>query len=158
MAKEVLYRVCYGSKTPTPFQRSLLTVQPAILHDYCRHKVRDVDYPAIVPSFTSSVRGTLVHGLTEGDIWRLDMFEGREYERRNVKVKILQEAGNEEGEGNVEGTEVEVETYVWIAGEDRLEAEEWNFEEFRRKKMQRWVGESDEYQGEVLRTSLGVME
>lgn len=93
------------------------------------------------------MRGTLVTGLTDGDIWRLDLFEGDEYERRIVKVSLLQDQGAEEGMGdltqkeqdNVEGDEVEAETYIWIAGAHRLEAEEWDFDEFVRDKMKRWV-------------------
>jgi hypothetical protein len=134
--------------------------------------VKGADYPAILPVLTStssssSVRGTLVEGLTDGDIWRLDIFEGSEYQRRQVKVRVLQDhskkddAGNEEEgmgglsrkeEENVEGGEVEAETYIWTAGSHRLEPEEWDFAEFVRDKMKRWVGreaaETDEgFQG-----------
>ena len=48
--------------------------------------------------------------------------------------------GGEDGQGNVEGEEVEAETYVWIAGEERLEEREWDFAEFEREKMKHWVG------------------
>lgn len=79
-------------------------------------------------------------GLTDGDIYRLDYFEGDEYERRKVKVKLV-----DEGEG---GKELEAETYVYIAGDDTLEKMEWDFEEFRRERLHRWTDESEEYQGE----------
>jgi hypothetical protein len=102
------------------------------------------------------VRGTYVRGLTEGDIWRLDIFEGDEYERRRVKVKTLKEVGDDKGRGNVEGEEVEVETYVWIVGKGALEDGEWDFEEFRREKMHRWVGQRDDYDGK-LRPSISGM-
>ncbi|PSN74367.1 hypothetical protein BS50DRAFT_539583 [Corynespora cassiicola Philippines] len=159
MAPQVLHRVIWGSKDPpTPAHASLLTIRPAILHNFQRHKVRYADYPAILPSShssdptaISSVRGTLVHGLTDGDIWRLDIFEGSEYERRKVKVRVLEQGAKENGEGgmgdvsqpemaNVEGEEVEAEVYVWIAGSHRLEEEEWDFGDFVRDKMSRWVG------------------
>ena len=125
----------------------------------------------------STVRGTLVQGLTDGDIWRLDVFEGREYARRKVRVRVLlskKDAGKEGGgnggaagdegmgdlaqkeEDNVEGEEVEAETYIWVAGAHRLEAEEWDFAEFVKDKMKRWVGgdvgERDEgFQGTLCR-------
>lgn len=88
-------------------------------------------------------------GLTDADIWRLDVFEGDEYARREAKVKILTEVGDESGAGNVEGEEVVVETYIWIAGEDRLEEKEWDFGEFQREKMRFWVGKegAGEYAG-----------
>ena len=151
MAPQVLHRVCHGKATPEPWQASLLTIKPAILHAYCRHKVRDCDYPAIIPSASSTVRGTVVTGLTTGDLWRLDIFEGDEYARKKVKVRVLDAVGDEEtGSGNVEGEEeVEVETYIWIAGEDKLEDGEWDFKEFQKEKMKRWVGEDGEYAGRI---------
>lgn len=65
-----------------------------------------------------------------------------------MKLKILDIEGNEAGEGNVEGEEVEVETYIWVAGEERLADGEWDFAEFRREKMHNWITSSDEYDGE----------
>ena len=149
MEPQVLYRVCYGSSTATSFQKSLLTIRPAILHDHCRHRVLDRDYPAIVPSPKGSVRGTYVQGLTDGDVFRLDIFEGNEYERRKVKIRILEVEGDEEGKGNVEGEEVAVDTYIWVAGEDELEDGEWDFGEFRREKMHMWIDGRDDYDSEI---------
>ncbi|KAL8870918.1 MAG: hypothetical protein Q9174_003144 [Haloplaca sp. 1 TL-2023] len=146
MAPEVLYRVIYGTKNPTAFQRSLLQTTPAILHSHCRHKVLHCDYPAIIPSQAhDSVRGTYVRGLADRDLFRLDTFEGDQYERRHVKIRLLDVEGDEEGKGNVEGEEVEVQTYIWIAGEDELEKGEWDFGEFMREKKKYWVGARDEY-------------
>jgi len=134
MAPQVLHRVCHGSTAPdNPIYASHnLKATPAILHNFRRHKVRYADYPAILPVSRSTVRGTFVSGLTDADIWRLDLFEGDEYERRNVRVKLLMKVGDESGHGNVEGEEVGAETYVWIAGEDRLEDDEWDFAEASR--------------------------
>jgi hypothetical protein len=163
IAPQVLHRVIWGSQTPpTPAHASLLRIRPAILHAHQRHKVKHADYPAILPTdstSSSSVRGTLVEGLTDGDIWRLDIFEGSEYARRKVSVRVLeQDSSNAMGDlqqtqdKNVEGEQVDAETYLWIAGAQRLEAEEWDFAEFVRDKMKRWVGreaaETDEgFQG-----------
>ncbi|USP72894.1 hypothetical protein yc1106_00168 [Curvularia clavata] len=166
MAPQVLHRVIWGSQTPpTPAHASLLHIRPAILHAHRRHKVKSADYPAVLPVSSqddnvkqrSTVRGTLVQGLTDGDLWRLDVFEGSEYSRQKVKVRVLlpkekegQDGEVKEGMGdltqkeedNVEGEEVEAETYIWIAGAHRLEAEEWDFAEFVREKMKRWIGGS----------------
>ena len=142
MAPPVLHRVIWGSQhPPTPAHASLLRIRPAILHAHQRHKVKHADYPAILPSPpSSSVRGTLVQGLTDGDIWRLDIFEGSEYARRKVSVRVIGEEGT--GDAHLEGTEqVQAETYIWTAGVDRLEALEWDFSEFVREKMKRWVGD-----------------
>lgn len=157
MAPPVLHRVIWGQPSPpTPAHASLLHIRPAILHAHQRRQVRHADYPAVLPSSpASSVRGTLVTGLTDGDMWRLDIFEGDMYARRKVRVRVLEQKqhGDGEGEGedgmgdveqreedNVEGEEVDAETYIWIAGADKLEEEEWDFAEFVRDKMGRWVG------------------
>ncbi|KAF9737233.1 hypothetical protein PMIN03_003586 [Paraphaeosphaeria minitans] len=155
MAPPVLHRVIWGQSTPpTPAHASLLHIRPAILHAHQRRQVRHADYPAVLPSSpSSSVRGTLVTGLTDGDIWRLDIFEGDMYERRKVHVRYLEQkdSATDEGEGgmgdltakeedNIEGEEVEAETYIWVAPASHLQDEEWDFGEFVRDKMKRWVG------------------
>ncbi|KAK4565983.1 hypothetical protein LTR86_003832 [Recurvomyces mirabilis] len=147
MAPEVLHRVCHGSSSPDNpiFQTHNLKSHPAILHSHRRHRVKGADYPAILPHSTSTVRGTYVSGLTDADIWRLDIFEGDEYERRKVKCRLLTTVGDSTGEGNVEGEIVEAETYIWIAGAEALEEREWDFEEFRKEKMRFWVGGSEEF-------------
>lgn len=81
---------------------SHLKICPSILSNYTRHKVKDADYPAILPrerskvllgreltSEENSVRGTLVSGLTAKDIAILDVFEGNEYVRSQVLVHPL---------------------------------------------------------------------
>ena len=91
-----------------------------------------------------------MEGLTDGDIWRLDIFEGAEYERCRVRCRLLGEGeGEGDGGGDEEGREVEAETYVWKEeGRELLEMGEWDFEVFRREKMGRWVGGSGEFDGE----------
>lgn len=146
MAPKVLFRVCYGS-TDTDnalYNNHNLKTTPAILHNYRRHRVKGADYPAIVPHEGSTVRGTYVTGLTDADVWRLDIFEGPEYRRCIVKPRVLTQVGDEEGEGNVEGNEVEAETYIWSADRNDLEDREWDFAEFQREKMRFWVGAEGE--------------
>jgi hypothetical protein len=130
MAPPVLSRVIHGPYPPQA-PAPLKTV-PALLPHYCRHRVRGLDYPAIIFEAENEVRGTFVEGLSDGDIWRLDLFEGDEYLREQVNVNIL--------EGEDRGREMVAETYVWIAGQERLEKGEWDFEVFRRERMQDWVG------------------
>ena len=116
MAPAVLQRV-----TSKPM--SSLRICPAILPKHRRYRVREADYPALVPfkhgtpvghvsngnhgvgDITNSsdkqnkeptkeeeaeVRGTYVAGLSRQDFARLDVFEGDEYERRRVKVRLLE--------------------------------------------------------------------
>ena len=101
------------------------------------------------------MRGTVVSGLTEGDRWRLDVFEGSQYERRKIKVRVLRGVGLDEA-ANIEEnagwmTEdveeekseemVEAETYVWISDRKELEEEEWDFDLFKKEKMRAWMGD-----------------
>ena len=101
----------------------------------------------MIPAPNSSVRGTFVEGLTDGDLWRLDIFEGCQYTREEVRVKLLDKVGDEAGHGNVEGEEVSAKTYVWAEGLEYLENSEWDFGEFRREKLHRWSGGNEEYEG-----------
>jgi gamma-glutamylcyclotransferase (GGCT)/AIG2-like uncharacterized protein YtfP len=146
MAPQVLHRVCHGgSQQDNPlYQTHNLKAYPAILHNHRRHRVRWADYPAITPHQGASVRGTYVTGLTDADIWRLDIFEGSQYVRRFVKPKLLTKVGTDDGEGNEEGDEVEAETYLWGANAGELEEAEWDFGEFQREKMRYWVGDDGE--------------
>lgn len=162
MAPQMLHRVIHGNQDPEPWQKALLSFQPAILHGWRRHRVRGADYPGIIADSASSdktsVLGTLVTGLTDGDIHRLDLFEGDEYVRQEVSVRTLGDGSSlattgpdgqlwdmlNAAEGSVcEGEEVKADTYVWIAGEDRLEDAEWDLETFKRDKLAAWV-EKDE--------------
>ncbi|KAJ5602532.1 Disease resistance protein Aig2 [Penicillium hordei] len=175
MVPQILHKVIHGQENPEPWQKAMLHFQPAILHGYRRHRVQNADYPGIVEvpetateteklsapeiSAGTSVIGTLVSGLTDGDVHRLDRFEGSEYEKKPVVVRTLQEAriillrgGTAESQLremlNATGAEVtdkgkeEVSavTYVWTAGKDMLEDTEWDFESFKRDKMAWWVG------------------
>ena len=148
MAPGVLHRVIHGTHTPEKWQKDLITVRPAMLHDYCRHKVQYADYPAIIPHTGSRVRGSLVTGLTEGDLYRLDIFEGDQYKRDVVKVQVLKDvdldqAAPEDASEPEVLEEVEVQTYVWLDGEETLEPQEWDFEAFKRDKMRAWMGLAD---------------
>jgi gamma-glutamylcyclotransferase (GGCT)/AIG2-like uncharacterized protein YtfP len=151
MAPKVLHRVCHGPTVPlSTTGNNAIAVRPALLKSYRRHRVLAADYPAIIPHESSTVRGTLVEGLTDGDIWRLDIFEGDEYERRKVKVRVITEDTHDEPSEDQLGDEVEAESYIWIAGENRLEDEEWDFDEFMREKMVFWAGEEGATRDDIL--------
>lgn len=92
-------------------------------------------------------------GLTDADVWRLDIFEGEEYRREKVRARVLtgETVGGDVAVGELAGEEdgseeVEAETYIWSADPDDLEDAEWDFREFQREKMRFWVG--SEGQGE----------
>src|ERR1700712_5751731 len=92
MSPAVMRRVIHGPDLPDSTTRTLpntLTFTPAILSGFQRHRVIGADYPGIVPTPESTVRGSLVTGLTDGDMFRLDIFEGDEYSRRKVRVRAI---------------------------------------------------------------------
>ncbi|RYP67442.1 hypothetical protein DL770_008624 [Monosporascus sp. CRB-9-2] len=113
---------------------------PEVFFTVCYSRVEHADYPGITPDPDHEVRGTYVTGLTDANMVKLDQFEGSQYERRTVKVRLLTKVGNDKGEGNVEGEEVECEVYVFMSPQD-LEDREWDFEEFRTQKMKKWTCE-----------------
>jgi len=150
MAPGVLHRVIHGTPNPLPWQKNLLTIRPALLQSYRRHRVRHADYPAILPHTGSTVRGTLVTGLTEGDIYRLDIFEGSQYSRETVTVQILghdlglDESVADEKTAELVVGEAQAQTYVWAESMHGLEEQEWDFEVFKKEKMRAWMGMAED--------------
>ncbi len=111
------------------------TFHPALLPGYSRRRVRDADYPGITEEEGHVVRGVFATGLTEANLYRLDYFEGSEYERRKVKVKLLDQAPD--GSMGAEGQEVDAHVYIF-KDPSHLETREWDFDEFRREKLRYW--------------------
>lgn len=134
MAPEVFFSVCFGDKTPPQVIQDLYTFTPAILEDYCRHRVKFADYPAVVPEKGQKVLGVHVTGLTDANVEKLDFFEGSEYEKETVKVQLLTKDGKNVTEDGIKTTSV----YVFISP-DNVEKGEWDYEEFRKEKMQFWT-------------------
>ncbi|KAF3138561.1 hypothetical protein TWF703_004609 [Orbilia oligospora] len=148
MAFPILSRVIYGTQHPDPWQRDRLRIRPAILHDHCRHRVKNVDYPGVVAQTGSSVRGTVVEGLSKMDIDRLDAFEGHEYERRQVKVSLLadERALDISHSGRETSETVMAGTYIWTEGTQYLEDAEWDFDHFVKQKLRNWVGDAKNFE------------
>lgn len=124
MAPEVFYTVCFGGKDVPESITKLYTFTPAILHGYCRRRVRFAQYPGIIEDADHQVFGMFVTGLTRANMAKLDYFEGSQYVRKTVQVKLLTKVGNTKGEGNVEGEERSAEVYVFLDARE-LEDQEW---------------------------------
>lgn len=154
MVPQILHRVIFYNDNPPASVKSILTIRQALLENYSRRAVRYATYPGIIPQKDSWVLGTYVTGLTDQHIQRLDRFEGDQYTRKHVKVRLLEEAGqqtNEDGTTEtryVEGQEVDAETYEWSDSLANLEDAEWDFQEFKETKLHRWVRTNEEYAGE----------
>lgn len=76
MHPQILARVLLGPYHSVSKELDRLHIQPAVLEDHARHRVQGVDYPAVIPEIGQRVQGTVVRGLTELDLMRLDAFEG----------------------------------------------------------------------------------
>ncbi|KAF5027285.1 hypothetical protein F66182_628 [Fusarium sp. NRRL 66182] len=134
MAPEVFFTVCYGTRDPPQVIKDMHTFTPAILEGYCRHRVQGADYPAVVAEEGHTVLGVYATGLTDANVQKLDIFEGSEYLKETVKVKVLNKDGSAPAKENLKETSV----YVFNRPE-YLEKREWDFEEFRKSKMSSWT-------------------
>jgi hypothetical protein len=131
MVPEIFYRVCYGYETsmsvPHDIKRSH-TFHPAILPGYCRRRVWNADYPGIVADNGHQVFGTYATGLTKANMARLDSYEGRQYKRISVTVKVLPGKPREDRvlkeQANAQGKEEQAEVYVFLDPRG-LKEEEW---------------------------------
>ncbi|KAH8118220.1 hypothetical protein DFH11DRAFT_1503906 [Phellopilus nigrolimitatus] len=148
-----------------------LRICPAILLEHTRHRIKECDYPGVVPYEKSrelfnhdlareerSVRGNLVTGLSKEDIELLDVFEGDEYMRQKVQVHPLGplEPLNDPSDTIVSNTSaplpapedlsarVEADVYIWIAPTTLLVPELWSYEVFIRDSEYKWVGPSED--------------
>lgn len=130
---------------------------PAVLADHARHKVRGVDYPAVVPEPGSSVRGVLVENLSDAAVSRLDSFEGDEYERREVHVQTVpaEQLPGASSSSESGARTISCQTYIWLDPAQLL-PEEWDFETFERDSLHRWTGERGEGEYEMLHDALTV--
>lgn len=65
-----------------------VSARPASLRGYRTNRVKDDDYPVLVPQADSIVQGRLVEGLEAGDVARIRYFEDDEYalETRTVET------------------------------------------------------------------------
>ncbi|KAK0615856.1 AIG2-like family-domain-containing protein [Bombardia bombarda] len=148
MVPDIFFSVCYNSKDVPAAIAKQHSFHPAVLHGYCRRRVKFADYPGITEDASHQVFGTFTTGLTRANMQKLDYFEGDMYERRTVKVRLLDVVSNAKGEGNVEGEEQAAEVYVFL-NKGSLEAKEWDLEEFRREKMQLWTRAGYVFEGET---------
>lgn len=89
----------------------------ANLNDFRRFAIRDETYPAIVPATGFQVSGRLWLDVASDDLERLDRFEGADYRRESVGVRV------QAGAGPV--ADLMADCYVWLDA-SRLLATEWD--------------------------------
>ncbi|TQN74448.1 Protein AIG2 C [Colletotrichum shisoi] len=140
MEPKVFFTVVQGNGNPPQVIKDLYTFTPAVLTGYTRHRVQFADYPGMIPEDDGSVIGIYATGLTDANVSKLDFFEGSEYEKKIVNVKIRS------GEDGGEEVEREATAYIYKHPKN-LERREWSFDEFRRDKMHVWTRESYVFEG-----------
>jgi gamma-glutamylcyclotransferase (GGCT)/AIG2-like uncharacterized protein YtfP len=91
----------------------------ANLNNFFRSKIRDEEYPGIVPQMGYQVPGVLYFDLSHETMKRLDIFEGELYRRQEVDVII-------ENHGSATAMTYVVKPQF----RDLLTAEEWSFSYF----------------------------
>ena len=126
MAPEVFFSAVYGAMNPGKVFGDLHSFHPGVLDGFVRHRVKWADYPGIIPEDGSSVRGVYATGLTDANMLKLDEFEGTEYVKEQVKVRLVDT-----------GEEKETTVYVYQHPEE-LEHGEWDFERFKKEKLALW--------------------
>lgn len=73
---------------------------PGTLNGYACYEVKHQIYPAIVALDGSNVTGIVYQNLRNGDLTKLDEYEGEMYERKTVQVRLN------------DGTNLPCQTYV----------------------------------------------
>ncbi|KAF9188211.1 hypothetical protein BGZ51_000738 [Haplosporangium sp. Z 767] len=144
-------RVLASITRPGP-EADLYTVRASI-EGYIRHPYHDAPYPGMIPSQDKmqAVEGLLVFGHTLMDRFRLDQFEGSEYTREVLSVKILDPVP---GAYNVEGRHkplsqgdlVQAYVYIFTGPREHLDqSREWDFEAFQRDHLDVWMKTSSDF-------------
>lgn len=111
---------------PEVFEPVALASPPrveATLEGWSRHAIADRTYPAAVPRAQSCITGVLWRNLGEQAMRRLDAFEGDEYERVEVIVRLP------------DGECVPAQVYRWLDPAAILPSD-WSREAFEQRHLQ----------------------
>lgn len=123
---------CYGTLCADEVMRAVtgktFPGEKAELHGYRMRRVIGTEYPGIVAAHGESVTGVLYDAVDEQSLRVLDAFEGEEYERMTVMVKL--------------GSGEERQAFVYcICPQFRshLSHETWEFERFMQTELQAFL-------------------
>lgn len=107
----------------------------AHLDGYSRHPILDADYPGMVPRTGASVPGIVYRDLDATALVRLDAFEGPDYLRTLVTLRLA------------DGANLSAWAYVYRAElADRLLPGDWDFAHFERESKARFEARYVGYQ------------
>ncbi|KAF9896700.1 hypothetical protein BX616_006927 [Lobosporangium transversale] len=144
-------RVLNSVTRPGP-ESNLYSVR-ATIEGYIRYPYHNEPYPGMIISSdkTNIVHGLLVFGHTMMDRFRLDQFEGSEYSREVLPVKVLDPVpGSFNVIGQFEplspGDVISAYVYVFTGSHRNLDqTKEWDFEAFRRDHVTIWMQASSDF-------------
>jgi len=94
----------------------------AVLEGYQRYRIRGEEYPGLTPAAGSRVQGLVYLDLPLSAWDRLDIFEGKMYERIPVRIELA-------------GKDIR-SAYTYVVRPEstfRLEADEWQLDDFLKK-------------------------
>ncbi|CAN7101938.1 unnamed protein product [Brassica rapa subsp. narinosa] len=128
----------YGSFQEPSVVNLILECDPvtisAQLHGYHLYRLKGRLHPCISPSENGLINGKILTGLTDAQLENLDMIEGDEYVRKTVEV-VLTETSEK----------MQVETFVWANKDDPHLYGEWDFEEWKKLHMEKFIEASKKF-------------
>jgi hypothetical protein len=93
MFPQLFYKTLYGNKDPSDDIRDLHKFQMASIDGYQRLCVYQAAYPGITPATGRTVSGYLVTGLTAANLQKMDKYEGGQYDRKPLTIKLSKMLG-----------------------------------------------------------------
>ncbi len=100
----------------------------ARLHDYFRSGIHSEEYPAITPQRGEDVIGIVYLDVNASALRRLDLFEGKMYDRKSVEVYLTA------------GDTCQSMTYILKPAYNHiLTWQEWNYDEFLLQGKSRFI-------------------
>ncbi|CAN6857998.1 unnamed protein product [Brassica oleracea] len=99
-----------------------------------RYRLKGRLHPCIAPFETGVINGKVLTGLTDAQLENLDMIEGDEYERKTVEVVLTDTL-----------EKMEVEAFIWANKDDPDMYGEWDFEEWKRLHMEKFIEASKKF-------------
>ncbi|KAL0685633.1 hypothetical protein Bca4012_052481 [Brassica carinata] len=128
----------YGSFQEPAVVGLILECTPVIvsaqLHGFHRYRLKGRLHPCIAPFETGVINGKVLTGLTDAQLENLDMIEGDEYERKTVEVVLTDTL-----------EKMEVEAFIWANKDDPDMYGEWDFEEWKRLHMEKFIEASKKF-------------
>ncbi|MEX2206755.1 MAG: gamma-glutamylcyclotransferase family protein [Myxococcota bacterium] len=123
---------CYGSLEFDEVMREVtgrsFAAEPATLEGFARYRVREADYPGLLPEPGAHTDGTLYRALDAASLAELDRFEGALYERRMLDVRTP------------DGGRASAQVYVVReAHRHTLSREPWDKQAFARESLSGFV-------------------